>query len=89
MPFDFEVKFGADGTFPPIEIPVKDNISINFTGQIDRVDIYDDGDTSYVKIVDYKSKNQEKIEPTDSHKLTSDKIDNMILMQLPTYLSCF
>ena len=22
-PFDFEVKFGADGTFPPIEIPVK------------------------------------------------------------------
>ena len=88
-PFDFEVKFGADGTFPPIEIPVKDNISINFTGQIDRVDIYDDGDTSYVKIVDYKSKNQEKIEPTDSHKLTSDKIDNMILMQLPTYLSAF
>ena len=88
-PFDFEVKFGKDGTFPPIEIPIKDNISINFTGQIDRVDIYDDDDTAYVKIVDYKSKDREKIEPTDSHKLTTDKIDNMLLMQLPTYLSAF
>lgn len=88
-PFDFEVKFGTDGTFPPIEIPVTDNVNINLTGQIDRVDIYDDGDTSYVKIVDYKSKDREKVEPNDNHKLTADKIDNMLLMQLPTYLSAF
>ena len=88
-PFDFEVKFGNDGTFPAIEIPVDEKTQINFTGQIDRVDIYDDGEASYVKITDYKSKAYEKIEPSDNHKLTTEKINNMLLMQLPTYLSAF
>lgn len=88
-PFDFEVSFGGDGVFPPIEIPLGNNILMNLIGKIDRVDIYSNNGTAYVNITDYKSKKHEGLKPSFSHILTSEKIENMLSMQLPTYLYSF
>jgi len=56
QPIGFEVGFGFDQPFPPIEITLPDGETIYLEGRIDRVDIYDDGEKdAYVRIIDYKS----------------------------------
>lgn len=54
-PMGYEVSFGREGYYPPIEIELADGEKLYLEGRIDRVDVLEDGEESYVKIVDYKS----------------------------------
>lgn len=49
-----ELKFGANGLLPMIEIEGKTARS-RITGTVDRVDLYEDHTGTYVRIVDYKT----------------------------------
>lgn len=53
-PRSYELKFG-DGGIPPIVFQLPNGEELRLEGRIDRVDIYDDGEKSYVKVIDYKS----------------------------------
>ncbi len=67
---------GENAPFP-LEFKLSDGRVITLKGTADRVDIYRDGDTAYVRIVDYKS----GTENTDI-----DKLDSGFGMQLFIYL---
>jgi ATP-dependent helicase/nuclease subunit B len=43
----------------PVEIKLSDNISIYFQGRIDRVDIFNKDDKTYINIIDYKSSHKD------------------------------
>ncbi|TCO68996.1 helicase-exonuclease AddAB subunit AddB [Marinisporobacter balticus] len=58
-PMGYEVAFGMDQMYPPMEIELADGEKIYLEGRIDRVDLLEDGDDEYVKIIDYKSGNKE------------------------------
>ena len=55
IPMGHEIIFGLDGDIPPIIIELEDGEKIYLEGRIDRVDILNDEDGNYVKIIDYKS----------------------------------
>jgi ATP-dependent helicase/nuclease subunit B len=57
-PLDYEVSFGPGCPFPAIEIELGNGEIFHLVGRIDRVDLLDDEDGTYVKIIDYKSGNQ-------------------------------
>lgn len=78
IPKSFEVEFGFKGGLPPIRYRLKDNKEIVLTGKIDRVDIYNDGEIDYVRVIDYKSSTKE---------LNMDKIMAGIQMQLFIYMN--
>ena len=54
-PLGHEIGFGSNLLFPPIELELADGEMIYLEGRIDRVDILDDAEQSYIKIIDYKS----------------------------------
>jgi len=54
-PLGYEIRFGQGGKFPPLEIELVDGEKIYLEGRIDRVDILDGEEMSYVKIIDYKT----------------------------------
>ncbi len=54
-----ELKLEKDGEFPPLKIKTEDEREIFVRGIIDRVDIYEDNETKYVRIVDYKTGTKE------------------------------
>jgi ATP-dependent helicase/nuclease subunit B len=54
-PVGYEVSFGEGRRFPPIEIELNGGDVVYLEGRIDRVDILEDDDGTYVKIIDYKS----------------------------------
>lgn len=58
-PADYEVEFGGKGKYPPIKIVLENGEEINLIGQIDRVDMFEDGQEKYIRIVDYKSGNKD------------------------------
>lgn len=78
LPKSFEVEFGFKGGLPPIRYRLRDNKEIVLTGKIDRVDIYNDGEIDYVRVIDYKSSTKE---------LNMDKIMAGIQMQLFIYMN--
>ena len=53
-PRAFELKFADNGDVPAIHAEGK-NASCTVMGFVDRVDVYKHGDTSYVRVVDYKT----------------------------------
>ena len=53
-PQGFEVSFGKDGDFPPIPIP-NGGLPAILRGFIDRMDIWQQGPTTYYRVVDYKT----------------------------------
>ena len=64
----------------PMEITVDDSADspkVSLGGVIDRIDLYDDGERIYLRIVDYK---------TGSHKYDVTKISTGEDLQLPAYL---
>lgn len=69
------------GALKPIEIKVfgdkEDSPRVSLTGQIDRIDIYDSEDKSYVRVVDYK---------TGNHEFNVRSIETGEDLQLPAYL---
>ena len=54
QPEDFEVNFGGDGGLPPIAVPGSQMNAI-LRGFVDRVDTWNNGHTSYYRVVDYKT----------------------------------
>ena len=70
----------SDDSLKPMEIKVYDGESlpvVNLGGTVDRIDVYDDGEQKYLRIVDYK---------TGSHKFDVRKVSSGTDLQLPAYL---
>ena len=65
-----------EGRFP-ITVELPDGSTVWLEGRIDRIDILDDGDTSYVKVIDYK---------TGRQNLRLDEVYYGLSMQLILYL---
>ena len=57
MPAGFELSFSAADGLKAMEIPISREESIRLKGRIDRVDLCEDEEAVYVKIIDYKSGN--------------------------------
>lgn len=55
VPMGHEIIFGINGDIPPIIIELENGEKIYLEGRIDRVDILNDEEGNYVKIIDYKS----------------------------------
>ena len=53
-PAGFEVNFGGEGGLPPIAIP-NDSMNAILRGFIDRMDTWVNGQTTYYRVVDYKT----------------------------------
>lgn len=60
-----------------LSIKVKEGVYINIFGRIDRVDVYDEGDTRYIRITDYK---------TGGKNLNLSDLYNGLNMQMLIYL---
>ena len=74
-----ELSLSGDGTDAPIPLTfdIKNDTVVSLKGTADRVDVFRDGDTAYVKIIDYKS---------GVEKIDLDLIDKGYGAQLFIYL---
>ena len=77
QPAAFEVSFGLKGQFPPITVELADGTKVLLEGRVDRIDILDNGEDSYVKVIDYKTGNQ---------SLYLDEMYHGLSLQLVVYL---
>ncbi len=59
VPTDFELNVGANGDIPPLTLTLDDGSTVSFGGRIDRVDVYTQGDVTYLRVVDYKTGGKE------------------------------
>ncbi len=58
-----EVGFGTpDSLLPPIRLQMKDGVQVLLRGVIDRIDLFEDDKSIYLRVVDYKSGNRD-LEP--------------------------
>ncbi len=80
VPFGYEIEFKENGKFLPIEIKLNDGKIMKIVGKIDRIDVLNQDDKIYVRVVDYKSSKK---------TLTLDDIKEGISLQLVTYLDAF
>ncbi len=55
VPAGFEVSFAAADNLNAMKIALSDEEALHLRGRIDRMDVCEDGDRVYVKIIDYKS----------------------------------
>ena len=53
-PAHFELQFGKDGSMPAIRIP-NESIEAELRGFVDRVDLWERGESTYFRVVDYKT----------------------------------
>jgi ATP-dependent helicase/nuclease subunit B len=79
-PAHVELAFGFDGGLPPWRVDVDSAHCLEFTGRIDRVDVWIDPETKrcYALVFDYKS---------SARKLHRVLVENAIQQQLPAYLA--
>lgn len=79
IPSGYEVSFGLNGEFPPIEVELNSGEKVSLIGKVDRVDMLENKELNekYIRIVDYKSGNKE-------FKITD--VYYMLQMQLLIYL---
>ncbi len=54
-PLGYEIRFGTGGTLPALAIELENGETMYLEGRIDRVDILDQEDASYIRIIDYKT----------------------------------
>ena len=50
-----EIEFGNNKTYPPITLKLENNQNVEIIGKIDRMDIAENEDGKYIRIIDYKS----------------------------------
>lgn len=55
VPVDYELPVGGENGVPATVLTLPDGTSVRVIGRVDRVDVYREGDTSYVRVVDYKT----------------------------------
>ena len=72
-----EIEFGEGKQYSPIEIELENNKKVQIIGKIDRVDIAENEDGKYIRIIDYKS----SIKNIDLNEMMAG-----IQIQLLTYL---
>ena len=72
-----EIEFAEGKHYPPIELKLDDNKKVQIIGKIDRVDIAENDDGKYIRIIDYKS----SIKNIDLNEVMAG-----IQIQLLTYL---
>jgi len=56
-PLGYEMRFGQGGSLPALTIEMENGEKMYLEGRIDRVDILDEDEASYVRIIDYKTGN--------------------------------
>ena len=76
-PSEMEVAFGYPGGPPPLKLHLQDGSTVLVRGRIDRIDRFDNGESVYLRVVDYKSGDQ---------KLDAAKIYMGMQLQLLLYL---
>lgn len=54
-PAGFEVSFRPDDNLKAMKIPLSEGEALHLKGRIDRIDLCEDGDLLYLKIIDYKT----------------------------------
>ena len=75
--FELPVGTGAEGSVPPCRIPTGDGHTVSLRGTVDRLDAWQDGDVTYVRVVDYK---------TGAKKFSADDVSIGVNTQLLIYL---
>ena len=78
--FEKRISDKVDDALRPVEISVECNgerFTVVFGGTVDRIDCYDNGETRFLRVVDYK---------TGSHKFDPQKVESGEDIQLPAYL---
>ena len=58
-PLGYEIRFGAGGSLPALAVELENSEKMYLEGRIDRIDILDQEDTGYVRIIDYKTGNKQ------------------------------
>ena len=79
VPTYFEKGIGTreEGSLPPVRLTLEDGSSILLNGKIDRVDIFEDAEKLYFRVVDYKS---------GKHTFSLDEVRSGMDIQLILYL---
>lgn len=73
-----EIEFNDNSIYLPIVLKLDNGTNMKIVGKIDRVDILNNEDKSYIRVVDYKSSNK---------TLKVDDIKEGISLQLITYIT--
>lgn len=76
---DVELSINDDGEVSPYKIILSDGGSISIGGYVDRVDVMEDGDKEYLRVIDYKT-------GTKTFKL--GEVFDGLNMQMLIYLMC-
>jgi ATP-dependent helicase/nuclease subunit B len=58
-PSGYELSFGNSGDFPPISIELHSGEIVSLIGRVDRIDTMNEEESTYLRIVDYKSGTKE------------------------------
>lgn len=54
-PVDFELSINNDGEISPYLIELENGGTVKIIGSVDRVDVYENGNNSFVRVIDYKT----------------------------------
>ncbi|EAH0810604.1 helicase-exonuclease AddAB subunit AddB, partial [Listeria monocytogenes] len=76
-PVGLEVDFGLKGDIPPLKIPLQSDSELLLQGRIDRIDMAEQDDRTFLRIIDYKS---------SSHDLALTEVYYGLALQMLTYL---
>lgn len=77
-PLGFEIEFDNNKLFAPIEITLSNDKKMYLKGKIDRVDVAKIKETTYLRVVDYKSSNKD---------LKLSDVKEGVALQLMTYMA--
>lgn len=59
QPSGFELSFGFNSAYPPLNLDLDGSRRVNIIGKIDRLDTCIDGEREFVRVIDYKSSGKE------------------------------
>ncbi|MBC6316865.1 helicase-exonuclease AddAB subunit AddB [Listeria grandensis] len=76
-PVGLEVDFGVKGEIPPLKLPLNDGRELILQGRIDRIDEAEQGERTFLRIIDYKS---------SAHDLPMTEVYYGLALQMLTYL---